>query len=127
MKYHSVKTYRSLLFHSKKGWIYFFKEETGMTFEDAIAASKNLTFVNKPIAYDSGLAHLEDDIDRFIFKNEQTDLIRQMLAEIMSVPPTSTSCERTFSTSGLIVSKIKSRMCADLADALVSLKYNLLK
>ena len=74
---------------------------------------------------DDALAHDEFTEPEQCSKNGSTLFRQNKQREIDE--PISTSHERIFSTSGLIVSKIKSRMCAELADELVFPKYNLLK
>jgi len=68
---------------------------------------------------------LMEEIERFIKTSEQSPLIQDMMEQIFSIAPSSTSCERTFSTAGIIISKIRNRMGSDLADAIIFLKNNL--
>ena len=87
---------------------------------DPIILSKSLTLSKKPKI--SKLEITIFDMDQYK-RGVISENLRSMLKGLMTVAPTSTSAERTFSTCGQIISPIRTLMSPELLDSLLILKY----
>ena len=87
---------------------------------DPIILSKSLTLSKK-----QKISKLEIsifDMDQYK-RGVISENLRSMLKGLMTVAPTSTSAERTFSTRGQIILPIRTLMSPELLDSLLISKY----
>ena len=89
---------------------------------DAIEKSKKLFSLPKKIQI-SKTSSIINDLSFFESSSIMSDNIQKFVKSLESISPTSTTCERCFSTAGQIISPIRSRIGSDLANAIILSKY----
>ena len=91
---------------------------------NVIEASKNLMEDDCTVSSTSILV----DLNIFNTTSTMTPNLKEFARKILSISPTNTSCERTFSTCGQIVCPLRSNISESLLNAIIVIKnYYLMK
>ena len=112
------------------------KTEINKTIQDLAPSSKNQSLIESSSlnVIEASKNLMEDDctvsstsilVDLNIFNttSTMTPNLKEFARKILSISPTSTSCERTFSTCGQIVCPLRSNISESLLNAIIVIKY----
>ena len=82
---------------------------------DSISKTKNLFSAPQ----DFKTSSIEKDLMIFMESGTLTPNLRKIVDSLLTISPTSTSCEKSFSTCGYILTPFRSKMKPDLFDSIV--------
>ena len=87
---------------------------------EQLKVSKNLCDLSKNLIVGPNIAQ---DVNSFLEFGVMNPNLDKFVKDLISISPTSISCERCFSVSSNIVTPIRARLAPDFVDCIIFLKY----
>ena len=111
-------------FENKNDNINLFIKAPEIVIEDPISNSINLSIAKKAKSIGTHSISLFD-LDQYEL-GYPSPLLEEAVTSLMCIAPTSTSCERTFSSCGQTVTPTRSKMSSEILDSIIVANYYLL-